>query len=121
MATKKPAPKKTTTARKATTAKKTSTTKKATTSKRRPTVRRAAAKPKKPAVRSFRCSAETDPFMTLKITKQTIYWLIIAVAAIAFTLWIMKLQGDINDLYDQIETIRASEVTVPVVTEKPAN
>lgn len=110
MATKKPAPKKTTT-------RKTSATKKATTAKSRPAAKRTV-NPKKPTVRSFRRSAEVEPFMTVKLTRQTVYWLIISVVAVAFAVWVLKLQSDINELYSQIESIRASELDLPITVEK---
>lgn len=93
-----------------------STTKKPTAKKtttRKAPVRKTTAVSKKPAVKSFRRCEETQPFMTMRLTRQTFYWLIIAVLSIAFTVWVLKLQSDINELYSQIDHIRASEPVVP--------
>ena len=87
------------------------TTRKTTT--RKSSSRKAVTTSKKPAVRSFQRCEETQPFMTMRLTRQTIYWLIIAVLSIAFTVWVLKLQSDINELYSQIDHIRASEPVVP--------
>lgn len=95
-------------------------TKKATTAKKRPATKRTS-RPKKQIVRSFRRSTETEPFMTVKFTRQTLYWCIISVVAVAFAVWVLKLQSDINELYSQIESIRASEASLPFTIEKQAD
>lgn len=63
--------------------------------------------PKKPAMQSFQRAEEAEPFMTFKITRQTIYWIIIAAISVAFVVWIYRLQSDINDLYSQVDRLRA--------------
>lgn len=45
---------------------------------------------------------ETD-FMTFRITRQTLYWLALGAVVILFTIWLMRLQSDIQSLYDQID------------------
>lgn len=54
---------------------------------------------------------ETD-FMTFRITRQTLYWLVLGAVVILFTLWLMKLQADIQSLYDQIDisTVESSQL-----------
>ncbi|OYX42944.1 hypothetical protein B7Y94_02665 [Candidatus Saccharibacteria bacterium 32-49-12] len=103
MATKKAAPKK-----KTSSAKVAST--KTTPKKKAPT--------KKPtSLQPFRVAKDPDDFMTYRFTRQTVYWLILAVISIAFTLWIFKFQADINDLYNQIELLQATELDVPLTVE----
>lgn len=46
---------------------------------------------------------EETEFMTFRITKQTLYWLVLGAVVILFTLWLSKLQSDIQTLYDQID------------------
>lgn len=70
-------------------------------------------------VKSFVLTAEREPFFTFKVTKQTLYWLVIAVISLAFSGWIYKVQADINDLYDQIELMQASESTLSQPLETP--
>lgn len=82
---------------------------------------------KKPAVKSTKKSApskvsglkahiglrpeETD-FFTFRITRQTLYWLVLGAVVILFTVWILQLQQDIQALYDQIDaaTIEANSL-----------
>ena len=84
-----------------------STTKKTTTARKKST----ASKQTKP--KSLRLAAETEPFICMRANDQTLYWIIIAVLAIAFTLWVVKLQSDISDLYAQIESFQQSDILVP--------
>lgn len=92
--------------------KKPSTAKKATSTKKAPTKKatrvKTVAAPKKKAVKnqdvqSFKIAPETEPFMTFRVGRQTIYWAIFGIAVIALTLWVASLQKNINDLYDQID------------------
>ena len=46
-------------------------------------------------------------FFTFRITKQTVYWLVLGAVVIMFTLWLAKLQSDIQDLYDQVDASTA--------------
>lgn len=48
-------------------------------------------------------TADNTPFMQVKITDQTIYWLIFGVAAIVFAIWLYSLDAKVRDLYDQID------------------
>lgn len=95
--------------------KKTTTTKK-TPVKKQTTARKSATKKataKKTSVRSGLLSSsiglrpEESAFMTFRITRQTLYWLVLGVVVILFTTWLMKLQMDIQSLYDQIDTTTA--------------
>ena len=116
---KKPTTKKAATTKASTTKKpaaKKATSKKPTTSK---TVAKSATK-KAPAKKtaaaaspqSFRVTRAQKPFMTLAFTRESVYWLILGVVVILFTLWIMKIQNDISYLYDQIEMNSALSETV---------
>lgn len=92
----KPAPKKTTV--KASAAKST-VTKKATTKK--PTSSKAAAAT---PVRSFRLSRSQVPFSSFKVTRQTIYWIILVAFIIFVQLWIIQLQIDVATLIERQQT-----------------
>ena len=56
----------------------------------------------------LRLQREETEFMTFRITRQTLYWLVLGVVVIMFTLWLTKLQADIQDLYDQIDANTAA-------------
>jgi hypothetical protein len=94
--------------------KKTTTTK--TTVKKKAAPRKSAAK--KSSVKRVPLAAqiglrreETD-FMTFRITRQTLYWLVLGAVVILFTVWLMKLQMDIQTLYDQIDANTAELSTM---------
>lgn len=65
-----------------------------------------AASAKKTAVlpmQSFRPARPTEPFFTFKITRQTVYWLILSVIVIGLAAWVLQLNARIQSVYDQIE------------------
>lgn len=87
-------------------AKKSSTTKKKTTvAKTAPVRKRSSKKSTKRAsqLKSFRLSKSETPFMTFNPNVQSLYWVILGAVAIAFTMWIMQLQADLQAAYDQID------------------
>lgn len=50
---------------------------------------------------------EESDFFTFRVTRETFYWIVLGVVVVAFTMWIMKLQSDINAIYDQIDVSAA--------------
>lgn len=98
------------TAKKSTTTKKT-TARKTTTAKRTPvkkaTPRKAATKRSTKKVENyetFKLSTDVPPIMTFKVTKQTVYWVIIMAFVIFFQLWIIKLQVEVAQILDTQQT-----------------
>lgn len=86
--------------------KKTSSAKKTPVKKPATKAKSKAASAKKPAVatlQSLRPSRPTEPFFTFKITRQTVYWLILSVIVIALAAWVLQLNARIQSIYDQIE------------------
>lgn len=63
-------------------------------------------------MQSLKLAPETENFMNVKITMQTAYWVIICLLSLAFALWILTVQADINNLYDQIETLQQEEMSL---------
>lgn len=53
--------------------------------------------------KSFRITRSTVPFMTFRVTRETAYWAVLGVVVILFTAWILHLQSEIANIYDQIE------------------
>lgn len=47
---------------------------------------------------------EDQSFMTFRLTRQTLYWLVLGIVVIMFTVWIMDLQADVQTLYDEIDS-----------------
>ena len=58
--------------------------------------------------RSFVVSKEMTPFLTWKATHQTAYWLIICLLVLAIGTWAMTLTVQIQDLYNQVESVNTS-------------
>ncbi len=86
------------------------TGKKAATTKKAPVKKASATKKtsvkKAPKMRSFHISADTPPFTTFKITRQTVYWVILVSFIIFMQLWILKLQLETSILIqDQLTSI----------------
>lgn len=114
--------------------KKTTTTKKTTASKK-PAAK--TAKPTKSAVkrapkatpkvhaksnRVLGLQAEKEDFMTFRINRETVYWLVLGAVVILFTTWIMQLQSDIQKLYDEIDANTASASVIDsTIAAKKAN
>jgi len=77
---------------------------------KKPVTKKASAK-KKSVVRtkkvaplqSFKLSKADRPFFTFALTQQTLYWAIISGAVLALGLWIVTIQVNVNNIYDQIE------------------
>lgn len=109
----------------ATAKKKSSTTKKTPAKKapaKKPAAKSAAARTttkrktasKKAQMKSFRLCRDEQSFMTFQVTRQTIYWLIIAVIAMCFTAWVLVIQNQIHDLYNEIEQMQIEEAALTV-------
>lgn len=76
---------------------------KATVAKKAPvkkvSVKRKAVK-KAPVMRSFRVAQDDQDFTGFRITKQTVYWIILVAFIIFAQLWILKLQIEVATLID---------------------
>lgn len=96
------------------TTKKATTSAKATKAKKAP-VKKSAPKAKKSVAvehRTFRRSTDNTPFFTLRLTHQTLYWLILSGVVVALAAWVMHLSAKIQNIYDQIEAADSSQVYV---------
>ena len=82
-------------------------TKKTTTAKKRTPVKRTskASKPTKAQpIKSFRMAKAPVPFTSFKITRQTVYWVILVSFIIFTQLWILRLQMDVATLTEQLSS-----------------
>ena len=88
-----------------------STSKKSTA---KPSSKKAPVKPrtktsirKKPQqARSFKLAKETQPFVSFSATRQTVYWAIFAFAVLLLGLWLIRINVQVQELYDQIDENR---------------
>ena len=60
-------------------------------------------RPAKPAMRSFRPAPVRDPFFTLRITHQTLYWLVLALIVLGLGVWVTNISIQVQNIYDQID------------------
>jgi len=123
---KKPTTKSAKTTPKKTTTRKTATAKKSSV-KKAPVRSRSTAtkKPKTQQLESFKVSAPTEPFMTFRLNRQTAYWLALGIVVLGMGAWILKLQSDIQYIYDQIEVSNsqsdAAEAQIQLRTQQKEN
>ncbi len=97
------------------TVKKTST-KKSATRKSAPK-KRATTKAQQQSARSFHIERSPTPFLTIAITRQTLYWGILSLVVLILGIWIIHLQNEINKIYDAID-ISMSESDAVIVKER---
>lgn len=77
-------------------------TKKVTSKK--PVVRaHVARKPRNVAMQSFKLSKEKMPFVTFKITDQTVYWSALLILILLLGLWVVNIQINISDILNAIK------------------
>ena len=60
-------------------------------------------KPKVVKLESFKAQKETRPFMTFKVTEQTVYWLIVVLMVFLLGIWVLNIQMDLTELLDNIQ------------------
>lgn len=70
------------------------------------TTKKSASKSKKPAhFKSFKVVRENAPFMSFKITEQTVYWSILLVLILILALWILNIQINLSSILDSINPV----------------
>jgi type VI protein secretion system component VasF len=68
---------------------------------------------KRPGIRRYvSLQQSNDDFMSVRFTTQTLYWLVLGVVVVLFTLWLMHLQASIQEIYDQIDANTASNLNL---------
>ena len=87
---------------KKTTAKKSATKKTVAKKPLKRVVHKSTAAKRTQKMQSFRVYKEAPPFVTFRITRQTIYWVILIAFVIVTQLWLLKIQMDIADLTNSL-------------------
>lgn len=82
--------------------------------KKAPATKKAAAK--KSEYQSFQLSEDKDDFMSMKFTRQTLYWTILGVLSVAFAWYTISITQSISDIYTQIDEIRMADDDIIVPT-----
>ena len=68
-------------------------------------VKKPAKKAKKIVLKNFKISKEPLPFMTFKITEQTLYWFVMLSLVFCLALWIMNIQIKTSAIIDTINAL----------------
>ena len=63
-------------------------------------------------MRSFR-RAKAEAFFTFRITRQTLYWSILCAAVLALGIWVMSINIQVQNIYDQIDAQNQSILNTP--------
>ena len=69
---------------------------------KKPVARKRSVSKKAAEMQSFRLYRDEVPFTTVRVTRQTIYWIILLAFIISTQLWILKIQIDIAVLTDVV-------------------
>lgn len=89
----------------------------ATTTKKKPATKKPVArrphgkKTIMPEMRSFKRVPDTEPFLTFRITHQTVYWLILCALVLGLGIWVTYLNIQVQQIYDQIDRNGALQET----------
>jgi hypothetical protein len=70
---------------------------------------------------SFRPSKESTPFLTFNFTIQSFYWLILSALILALGAWVMYLNVQIQEIYDQVELNTQQNQSYMTPTTKQAS
>jgi len=60
------------------------------------------AAPKQAEMRSFH-RAKAEAFFTFRITNQTLYWTILCALVLALGVWVLSINIQVQNIYDQID------------------
>lgn len=74
-------------------------------------------RPVKSDMQSLRCVPRDEPFMTFRINRQTIYWLILGAMVISLATWVLAISIEVQNIYDQVDVLQA-EADSMVVKKK---
>ena len=76
------------------------------------------AKAKKPVMRSFAPAPASEPFMTFRLTNQTLYWAILAAFVLALGIWVTVISVRVQHIYDTIDATNAQADALVIPMEK---
>lgn len=71
-----------------------------------PVAKKSAKKAKKVELKHFKISREPLPFLTFKITEQTVYWFVVVSLIFCLALWVLDIQIKTSAIIDTINTLR---------------
>lgn len=84
-------------------ASKVKTTKKLPSTRMRTSKVKSTSKKKPTQMKSFRIAKPEEPFFTFRITRQTVYWLVLSFAILIIGIWVAAINLRVQSIYDQID------------------
>jgi hypothetical protein len=57
------------------------------------------------ALKSFKLAKEPAPFMSFKITDQTVYWSILLILILILALWVLNIQINISNVLNTVNGV----------------
>ncbi len=63
-------------------------------------------------VQSFRIARPADPFLTLRVTRQTIYWAALAIIVLALGLWVVDINDRVQRIYDEVDSLNQDGISI---------
>lgn len=66
-------------------------------------VKKTVKKAKKTPLKSFAIQKEQVPFMTFRVTDQTVYWSVLFILILILSLWVLNIQLNISDIINNIQ------------------
>lgn len=69
---------------------------------------------KKTTKQAIKKSSTSEQFLSMRLTRQTIYWLILSLLVVGLAIWVLQLTIQIQGIYDRVEYLNATnEMTIP--------
>lgn len=75
-------------------------------------------KPSEQPTKSFRVAPREENFFTLRVTRQTVYWSILAILVLVLGLWVVDINDRVQRIYDQIDTLNEEALSTPASPKK---
>ncbi len=76
---------------------------------------KASVQPKSRVTKHIKLQRSSEDFMTFRVNRETVYWMVLGGVVILFAMWILQLQADIQKLYDEIDASSATYSTLDAV------
>ncbi len=75
---------------------------------------------KSSAMRSFVATRPSEPFLTFRITNQTLYWLILAAFVLILGVWVTVISIRVQNIYDSIDATNTQADLLTLPSKTPA-
>ena len=70
-------------------------------------------------MRSFKPAQPAEPFLTFRITHQTVYWSALAILVLLLGIWVVNINDRVQRIYDQVDSLNAAATDSTMNIVKP--